>query len=544
MAIIKKFSPFQNLSNFQVFLNDSGQTSDYFRVTEFENSLTGGKNGFLIEGSEFLKESTEVKIEILDVEGNPIYFEPGDGVPEYYEGNSKLVSIHVYDDTPIGQGKITILGELKEYVDDVGSTVPIPDEWKGVYNVKWERTFQVNKNLNNETIVRFYKRPIVSITELVKPIFSKSIPTVTDTGTVHGISETPIDGTDISTWRAGTLYKLSKNSGSWDRDVDENVITITNPSHEARIIEVLNDREVLVDIPYSVNNIVSNFTSGSYSVTYSDFQNEVIGESTLTGSFAKIDISQLKTFVGDVARVKVFRKSRNAIGDFQFVQESKLESTELLRDITTPSNTEIPYGRFDESNLETYWVTSSDDHPISVDSSKLSQAVKFDYDSNVGGVQRLITSQSLSISKDVEYTLNFRTLLSGSLSDTGKNIRAFFSSSDFTQDFLTVSGSAIYRTRQNVSQNIISENSGSAHLVFEVKGEDWYISNVSLKNAQDTSFSPDEFTLIQDIPRKLPSETFDFRFEFYDINNNYIPIDVIAVGVFDGGMISQQVVNY
>ena len=67
-----------------------------------------------------------------------------------------------------------------------------------------------------------------------------------------------------------------------------------------------------------------------------------------------------------------------------------------------------------------------DDHPISVDSSKLSiVAVKFDYDSNVGGVQRLITSQSLSISKDVEYTLNFRTLLSGSLSDTGKILGHF-----------------------------------------------------------------------------------------------------------------------
>ena len=45
---------------------------------------------------------------------------------------------------------------------------------------------------------------------------------------------------------------------------------------------------------------------------------------------------------------------------------------------------------------------------------------------------------------------------------------------------------------------------------------------------QDTSFSPDEFTLIQDIPRKLASETFDFKFEFYDINNNYIPVDVIG----------------
>ena len=63
--------------------------------------------------------------------------------------------------------------------------------------------------------------------------------------------------------------------------------------------------------------------------------------------------------MGDVARVKVFRKSRNAVGDFQFVQESKLESSELLRDITTNSDTELSYGRFDESNLSNYWITSS-----------------------------------------------------------------------------------------------------------------------------------------------------------------------------------------
>lgn len=535
MAIIKKFAPFQNLTNFETLITDTAPNSDYFRITQLNETLTGGKNGFLIEGSEFLKETTEIKIEILDVEGNPIFFEPGDGIPEYYEGNSKLISIHVYDDTPIGVGKITILGELKEYVEPNGSIVSVPPEWDGVYNVKWERSLQINKNLSNETVVRFYKRPLVTITELIKPIFSKSIPTVTDTGYVHGVSEIPAAGTDIRTWRTNTLYKLIRTSGSWDRDVDENTITISSPSHTAKIIEVLSDREVLVDVPYTSNNIVSDFISGSYSVTYSDFQNETIGESTLTGSFAKIDITQLKTFVGDVARVKVFRKSRNAVGDFQFVQESKLESSELLRDVTTTSNTEIPYGRFDESNLSTYWVSSSNDHPLSIDSSTLSQAVKFDYNNSVGGVQQLITSQSFSISKNVEYTLNFRTLLSGSINDSNKSIRAFFSSSNFTQNFTTISGSAVYRTRQNISQNILSENTGDAKLVFEVKGDDWYISNVSLKNAQDTSFSPDEFTLIQDIPRKLASETFDFRFEFYDINNNYIPVDVTSVGVFDGG---------
>ena len=68
-------------------INDNKPNSEYFRITEFSDTFTGGKNGFLIDGSECLKETTEVKIEILDVEGNPIYFEPGNGIPEYYEGH-------------------------------------------------------------------------------------------------------------------------------------------------------------------------------------------------------------------------------------------------------------------------------------------------------------------------------------------------------------------------------------------------------------------------------------------------------------------------
>jgi len=541
MAIIKSFAPFLNLSNYQTFLVDDNPNSDYFRISEFKETFTGGKNGFLIEGSPYLKETTEVKIEILDVAGNPIYFEPGDGTPEYYEGTSKLISVHVYDDTPIGIGKITILGELKNYISGNGETLPIPSEWNGSYNVKWEKTFKINKNLNNEDIVRFYKRPLVYIEELVKPIFSKSIPTVTDSGSVTGISQLPLAGTDLTNYRAGTVYKLIRTNGSWDRDVDENTIELSGLNYSPQIIEVLNDREVLVDTPYSVNNIVTNFVSQSYSVTYADFQNEVIAESVLTGSFAKINIQQLKTFVGDVARVKVFRKSRSEVGDFKFVQESKLESTELLRDVYATNSTEIPYGRFDEYNLSTYWITASNDHPTTIESSVLSQAVKVDY--NGSGVQQLITSQSFSLSKDVEYTLDFRTLLSGS-ADSSKSLKAYFSGSytnslgnpaPYIQNFLTISGSGVYNVRQNVSQNILAERDIDAKLVFEFAGDDWYISNVSLKNAQDTSFSPDEFTLIQDIPRKLVVETFDFRFEFYDINNNYIPVTVTAAKEFDGG---------
>ena len=61
MAIIKKFSPLLNLSKYQTFINDTNPNSDYFRITEFKETLTGGKCGFLIEGSPLLKETTEIK---------------------------------------------------------------------------------------------------------------------------------------------------------------------------------------------------------------------------------------------------------------------------------------------------------------------------------------------------------------------------------------------------------------------------------------------------------------------------------------------------
>ena len=540
MAIIKSFAPFQNLFNFQVFENDEAPNSEYFRITELQETFTGGKNGFLIEGSEHLKETTEVKIEILDVEGNPIYFEPGNGIPEYYEGLSKPISIHVYDDTPIGIGKVTILGELKTYINDLGAVVDVPEEWKGVYNVKWQRDVQINKNISNESTVRFYRRPLVAIGEIVKPIFSKIINDSEDTGSINGFPLQPPLGQNLSEWGAGTNYLLQRTSGTFDVDVDENLITITSGSstnivHTATIVEVLNDTDLVIDKPFvDSNGKVANFSSFTGSVAYQDITNETIGETSITGSFAKIDITQLKTFIGDVARVKIFRKSRNAVGDFQFVQEAKLESQELLKDVLTVTDTEVFFGKFTDDVLSNYWISSSNDHPISTDSSILSRAARVDYNNSAGGTQQLITSQSINVSKDVEYTLEFKTLISGSIS-TDKNIRAFFSSSDFTQDFLTVSGSTSFNSKQDISQNIIAQNSGSAKLVIEVSGDDWYISNVSLRNAQDTSFSPDEFTIIQDIPRKTATETFDFRFEFYDVNNNFIPVDVTATKEFDGG---------
>ena len=543
MSIIKRVSPLLNLDKYKTFIEDADPNSLYLKINEFKDVFTGGKNGFVIEGTPYLRETTEVKIEIKDVTGNTIYVEPGDGTPEYYEGLSKVISTHVYDDTPIGEGLVTILAELKEYIDENGTVRPVPDEWKGVYNLKWQRRITVNRNFPNEDKVRFYLRPTVEIEEIVKPVYNINLPTVTRTGEVSGIAELPLAGTDITNYGGGTIYRLQLSSGSWNRAVDENVVSVPSLNYNSRVLEVLNDRVVLVDRPYTVNGVVNNFTSQSFTTTFEDIEQQEFLESNIISSYAKLTIRRLSTFVGDVARVKIYRKSRNTLEDFQFVQDITLEATEFLVDYQADSTNELYYGNFYGNNLYNYWISGSDDHPIQPNTNILANSARIDYQSSIGGTQKLITSQSFTFSEGVEYTLSHNLLYRGGGSNTAY-VKSYLSSSTYLQEINNTTYSTDLLQRTVISTNFIADKTDDAKLVFEFVGDttdsitpspEWYISAISLKSAEQTSFSPDEITFIQPIPRKIGEEIFDFRFDFYDINNNFIPVTVTATKLFDGG---------
>jgi hypothetical protein len=533
MARIKKYSPLQNLSSFQTFITDENPNSDYFRITEFKDTFTGGKNGFLIEGSEYLKESTEIKVEILDVNGDPIYYEPGNGIPEYYEGISKLIAVYIYNDTPIGLGKITVLGELKQY-DDNGVIRQIPDQWKGSYNVKWERTFQINKNISNEDRVRFYKRPKVTIDEINKPIFSNNSRLVTKTGTVDGIPLVPVENTNLSNFSLPTSYRLKVKSGdNWTGSIEGDPITFDNIDYNPIVEEVINKTEIIVTPPYSEGGLVKSFTDENYSLTFPYLEGINDLATALTGSFAKIKITDMKTFVGDAARVKIFRRSQSNVTDFEFVQEIQLESNELLRDIETFAAPEELYGFFTEPIIEEYWVTSSNDLTVSLNQDFLYNSAKL----NSSGNNLFFTTRSLDIENDIEYSLDFN-VRKGSLV-AGEKITAFLSGSlnnvAKSQTIIEIPSSNGVLQKTNYNENFIADEFDEAKLYFDVNGSDWYINNLSLKASQETSFSPDVITFIQNVPKTLAVETFDYRFEFYDINNNFIPVLVEATKRFDGG---------
>ena len=550
MARIKKYAEVltQNLTNYQTYVVDLSPNSTYFKITEFKDTFTGGKNGFLIEGSEHLKETTEIKIEILDVNGNPVYYEPGNGVPEYYEGISKVIAVYVYDDTPIGSAKITILGELKTYVDENGITQDIPDTWKGVYNVKWERPFNINKLISNEDKVRFYRRPEVSITEIVKPIFSNVVSTKSQSGFLNGTALAPNLGQTLLSYTAPASYLLTTTGNTfWTGSVVGTYLTFPSLTYTPLVTSIINSRQVVVQTPYTENGLVTALENVPYNAVFDYVEGVDNVKTALTGSFAKINLTDLTTFVGDVARVKIFRKSQSEISDYQFVQEIKLESNELLVDLTSTTKNQENYGIFDNVNFKSlypsgYWITSSNNITTTYDQTFLFNSVEL----NSTGVNKFYTSKSLDITEGNEYTLDFN-VRKETIGSTDEYIEFYLSGSrpslvngspitvQVKQSITTLKTQNAILQKQNIVKNIEAEQIQNAKLYADVKGTGWHIADVSLKASQETAFSPDEITFIQSVPRSLPIETFDYRFEFYDINNNYIPVLVEESKTFDGG---------
>ena len=90
-------------------------------------------------------------------------------------------------------------------------------------------------------------------------------------------------GQKLDEWRKGTNYLLQRTSGSWDIDVDENVININSINYSPKIIEVLNNTDVIVDKPYTDSNgNVTNFSDQPFTVSYQDIENETVGETSIT----------------------------------------------------------------------------------------------------------------------------------------------------------------------------------------------------------------------------------------------------------------------
>jgi hypothetical protein len=426
MAVDIKVAPEEKLELVQTLIVDTNTNSEYFNISELPDSFSGGKNAFLIAGSDLLEPNTEIKIQIRDADGNIVYHEFSDGYPnEYYEGNSKVVAVYIYPTTTaFGPATITVIGELNT------KNVNVPIDWQNKYNVKWTGRVNINPALSNTTRVRFKKRPVVSIVELLQPLYS-----------------------------------------------------IVSGSKVASIV---------------------------------------------TQSFANITVNQLDTFAGDVARVKVFRTSNGDISDYELIQDISIESKNLLTTYALSGSVVGNAGIFVPDSLAKVWNTGSLNANLNstwIDSGlQLTGSGKLIYTSSLN----LLSSNTYEIQLDTFYTGSSSTTLVAYVSGTqnGEVSIASFSGSIPTKNFGTTTTAFKIPNDEPTASLYLSQSSGN---------NQWHVGNISLNLSQDTAFSPNEVNFITSMPTVLGNETFNFKFEFYDINNNYVPVAVTASALFTGG---------
>jgi len=143
----------QGLADIQVDVEDDSHLSTYFHVVEFNPVFTAGKNSISFNGSDLLKDGSEIKVEVLDKDGNSLYLAAPPTDQNYVDIANFTVAIYVYRETVSGVGKVILAG-----ITTKGEIV------------RWIGNISINVTYPNVSRVRFYHKPTMEVTPLLYPV--------------------------------------------------------------------------------------------------------------------------------------------------------------------------------------------------------------------------------------------------------------------------------------------------------------------------------------------------------------------------------------
>ena len=392
--------------------------------------------------------------------------------------------------------------------------------------------------------------------------------------------------TDNATFNAdmqgGTIEIPEREVVLTSTDVDGKLVEqiVTVPKFQTKILEVIDDKTIVPEIPPTIPAPTGSQPVGTdiQEVLLEDFSNTAVTASynvTNTSpsssgfhfdSLLDLTIKDMRTFSGDIYRIRVHGNSESAGSDFTVLADTIVESPELLIDSDSVSGV-LRTGYFiDQSHINTYWNKFSMDgstrgtkvsatHTGSqfIDSLMISGST---YGLNESVVVETKPLKAFTLRKNVTYSISAKIKgrltnkvvsnngnvikkgklyfhLSGSNLNTSQLVDhsnfGFELTDDATkepvvlqlnedidgiQNFETVEHT--FKPKFNLDRTINTDT------ILQLRAEsgEWFISDLSLKPAMDTGFSPDEFNLKVPIPKSTRPDMFDFLIEYFDINNN------------------------
>jgi hypothetical protein len=355
----------ENLKSIPVYIEDNSTASDeYFGIKEFPTFFGRGKNAIRVKPNRFtLKPDSQIYVEILDINSEPIYYE----IPDYSPGDlSRYISVWIYGqrndlyNTPNGVGEIIICGIAQRTA--VGEE--IPDEFKDVINIRWRRRFSVSREVRSESPIVF-KNPNSVPTIFVSESFSfyREIPTqglneaqtVSETINQNIIYTSDFGGANVfletpnyqlnPNWIGGkikiNLQNVTLSPQLTSAEVSAGLLKPVN--YTASLQSLITSRKVRVANPLtssvttkteSLFKTFTLFSTGSFVV-----ETISTGSATLfSQSLAHITIRDVNPIVGNIDKINVYIRSRATGGT---LTEYQLIGTKLLYEPITGSATDI-----------------------------------------------------------------------------------------------------------------------------------------------------------------------------------------------------------
>ena len=374
-------------------------------------------------------------------------------------------------------------------------------------------------------------------------------------------------------------------------DTPENRAIIYNsfsfPNFEGTVENVISDTQLTLTQPYSIEYRDRNLPTGTPpQKIHADIGNNETGiyanftasyvdwavpstSSYRFDSFVDFTIDDMRTFSGDVFRMKVLGASETSLGDFPVLLDTVVTSPELLIDKVSPSGV-LRSGYFqNQTHIDTYWNAFGGDNNTNTlvpyytmslaDGLYLSGS--YETFNQVGRVD-LDSTYSFTVKKDVTYTLSFnakgrRTTKNTIDGDPYQSAKIFFHLSgselkDFSESDIQYKASfgqvitnefgqpiglqvldeeqiehPYYKDFGKVSHTFTPklkldriENTDTI-LQIRIHSGEWVISDLSLRPAVSTGFSPDEFKFRVPIPSNtLRPDNWSFLIQYLDINGN------------------------
>ena len=169
MAIRKKATKINLATNYRYLINDSSPFSDdLFGIVHFPTRFTAGKNLFKLRiDSRNFVENSQIHVEILDSNGDPVYWEP-----LYYveKDGTRVIAVYIYPETAPGLATVYVAGRVLQSAQDRISynrdfnSPRHPD----IPNAIWSRRIPIAPFASNDSEIIYTAQPTLTIKETVQ----------------------------------------------------------------------------------------------------------------------------------------------------------------------------------------------------------------------------------------------------------------------------------------------------------------------------------------------------------------------------------------